>query len=75
MTMSRTVLGTLGVLGLLLSAGVASAQVSASGSISIGGSGSADDRTNEQEVTIFKSLGLACEDVATAEFVWRLNSV
>jgi len=30
-------------------------------------------RTNNQEITIFKSLGLACEDVATAAFVHEFS--
>jgi ornithine cyclodeaminase/alanine dehydrogenase-like protein (mu-crystallin family) len=28
-------------------------------------------RTSEREVTIFKSLGMAVEDVAAAELAWR----
>ena len=34
-------------------------------------SGSKQARQNEQQVTVFKSLGLACEDVASAELTYR----
>jgi alanine dehydrogenase len=34
-------------------------------------SGAKTGRQSEEEVTLFKSLGLAVEDVATAELVYR----
>ena len=34
-------------------------------------SGAKDGRQSDEEVTLFKSLGLAVEDVATAELVYR----
>ena len=34
--------------------------------------GSAVGRTNDEEITIYKSLGLASQDLAAAHAVWRM---